>query len=60
MNFVNLLHHDFIILSCFIDGIMAVQLLKAPGLPLIGNVFNIDTPNQSRGFMHLADIYGVW
>ena len=58
MNLVNPLHHDFINLSCLVDGIMAVQLLKAPGVPLIGNAFDINKPNQSRGFIHLADIYG--
>ena len=37
---------------------MTEKIPSPPGLPLFGNVFDIDPVNQARSFVHLADIYG--
>ncbi len=37
---------------------MTTPIPSPPGLPLLGNVFDLDPQNQSASLDHLADIYG--
>ena len=37
---------------------MTTPIPSPPGLPLLGNVFDLDPQNQSTSLNHLADIYG--
>ena len=38
---------------------MTTPVPSPPGLPLIGNTFDVDPQNQLRSINHLADIYGT-
>ena len=38
---------------------MTTPIPSPPGLPLLGNTFDIDPQNQSASLAHLADIYGM-
>ena len=38
---------------------MTTPIPGPPGLPLIGNVFDVDPQNQSASLARLADIYGM-
>lgn len=38
---------------------MTTPIPSPPGLPLLGNVFDVDPQNQSESLSHLADIYGM-
>ena len=38
---------------------MATPVPRPPGLPLIGNVFDLDSDNQLKSMSHLAEIYGA-
>ena len=37
---------------------MTTPIPSPPGLPLLGNVFDIDPENQSKSLSHLAEVYG--
>lgn len=37
---------------------MTTPIPSPPGLPLLGNIFDLDPQNRSASFNHLADIYG--
>ena len=38
---------------------MTTPIPSPPGLPLIGNAFDVDPQNQAASLAHLADIYGM-
>lgn len=38
---------------------MTTPIPSPPGLPLVGNVYDIDPRNQLKSMMHLIDIYGT-
>ena len=38
---------------------MTSPIPTPPGLPLIGNIFDVDSENQLQSLTHLADIYGT-
>lgn len=37
---------------------MTTPIPSPPGLPLLGNIFDVDPQNQNQSLSHLADIYG--
>lgn len=39
---------------------MAIPIPSPPGLPLIGNTFDVDPQNQTTSLAHLAEIYGMY
>lgn len=49
----------FSTVSVDVEQNMTTPIPSPPGLPLIGNVFDIDPGDQLNSLMHLADIYGT-
>ena len=39
---------------------MTTPIPRPPGLPLLGNAFDVDPQNQAASFAHLAEIYGMY
>jgi hypothetical protein len=39
---------------------MSTPIPSPPGIPLLGNVFDVDPNNANQSLTHLADKYGVF
>ena len=39
---------------------MTTPIPSPPGLPLLGNTFDVDPQNQAASLAHLAEIYGMY
>lgn len=47
------------IISSEFECNMTTPIPSPPGLPLVGNMFDIDPQDRMNSIMHLADIYGT-